>query len=148
MARVQSVVHDFMILNIFTDGASRSNPGKSASGFAVYDDSNILLMKKSFFNGIRTNNEAEYLAIIASLESVYEEYGHENVEIRLHSDSRLAINQLRGDYKVKDPKIKQLYNEALLCIGKFDKVMLINVPRENKNIVAVDSDLNQLLDKY
>ena len=59
----------YMILNIYTDGASRNNPGKSASGYIVLDESGSQLLGKSFYNGIKTNNEAEYLAIVAALQA-------------------------------------------------------------------------------
>lgn len=136
-----------MIVNIYTDGASRNNPGKSASGYLVLDFDQNMLLKKSFYNGIKTNNEAEYLAIIASLEAVSHEYGY-NIELNLYSDSKLAINQLKGEYKVKSPELKKLNEEAVSSLKKFTKYSLFNVPRENPHTVEVDADLNLLLDKY
>jgi ribonuclease HI len=135
-----------MILNIYTDGASRNNPGKSASGYLVLDSDQNVLLKKSFYNGIRTNNEAEYLAIIASLQAVAHEYGY-NLELNLYSDSKLAINQIKGEYKVKSPDLKKLNEEAVSSLKKFNKYSLFNVPRENPHTVEVDAELNLLLDE-
>ncbi|MDE1768811.1 MAG: reverse transcriptase-like protein, partial [Candidatus Micrarchaeota archaeon] len=104
-------------------------------------------LEKSFYNGIRTNNEAEYLAIIAALQEVAQEYGY-NIGLALHSDSRLAISQLNGDFKVKSHELKKLHEEALGLLKKFDKYSLVNVPRENAHIVEVDANLNLLLDRY
>jgi ribonuclease HI len=136
-----------MILDIYTDGASRSNPGKSASGYVVLDAYGNVMLSKSFYNGIRTNNEAEYLAIIAALEAVAHEYGY-GVEVRLHSDSELAIKQLRGEYRVKSHSMGKLNEEAKSILSKFYQYSLENVPRENVHISEVDAGLNRLLDKY
>jgi ribonuclease HI len=136
-----------MILNIYTDGASRSNPGKSASGYIIFGENGELLLKKSFYNGIKTNNEAEYLAIVAALAAIEHEYGY-NVRINLFSDSKLAINQLKGDFKIKSHSLKELHKEASTLLKKFESHSLINVPRENEHISEVDAALNRLLDKY
>ena len=136
-----------MILDIYTDGASRNNPGKSASGYLILDEGGAQLLAKSFYNGIKTNNEAEYLAIIAALQAAAHEYGY-NVRIALHSDSRLAISQLKGDFKVKSHELKKLHEEASALLKKFESYELINVPRENSHVVQVDADLNILLDRY
>lgn len=135
-----------MILNIYTDGASRNNPGESASGYLVMDDDNNVLLQKSFYNGIRTNNEAEYLAIIAALEAAAHEYGYDN-DIMLFSDSKLAVSQLNGDFKIKSPALKKLNSDALTLFGKFRSHRLTNVPREHVHITEVDADLNRLLDR-
>ena len=134
-------------LNIYTDGASRSNPGKSASGYSLLDADNNVLMKKSFYNGIKTNNEAEYLAIIAALLAASENYGYD-VDIDLYSDSRLVVSQINGDFKVKNEGLKKMHAEAAGLVGKFRICRLHNVPRENEYISRVDADLNLLLDKY
>src|SRR5271170_5737932 len=119
-----------MIVNIYTDGASRNNPGKSASGYLIFDADENVLLKKSFYNGIKTNNEAEYLAIIAALDAVMHEYGV-NVGLELYSDSRLAISQLKGEFKVKSPELKKLHQEGTVLLKKFDSYELFNVPRED-----------------
>lgn len=136
-----------MIVYVYTDGASRSNPGKSASGYLVLDSDDNILLQKSFYNGIKTNNIAEYLAIIAALEFVAHEYGYET-ELNLYSDSKLAINQLKGEYKVKNPELKKLNTEAVSTLKKFSQYNLFNVPREHQHISEVDAELNVLLDKY
>ncbi|MDE1834307.1 MAG: ribonuclease HI family protein [Candidatus Micrarchaeota archaeon] len=136
-----------MIINIYTDGASRNNPGKSASGYLILDSDETQLLKKSFYNGIKTNNVAEYLAIIAALESAAEEYGYD-IQVNLYSDSQLAISQLDGKYKVKSAELKKLNHDALELLKQFAEYTLHNVPRENPHIVEVDADLNLLLDKY
>ncbi len=135
-----------MLLNIYTDGASRNNPGKSASGYELLDSDRNTLMQKSFYNGIKTNNEAEYLAIIAALMAASETYGYD-AEIDLYSDSRLVISQLNGVFKVKSHELKKLHKDAMELVGKFRACRLHNVPRENEYITRVDAELNRLLDR-
>ncbi len=136
-----------MIVNIYTDGASRSNPGKSASGYCVFDSDDNVLLQKAFYNGIKTNNVAEYLAIIAALDAVLHEYGTD-LEVNLYSDSKLAINQLKGEFKIKNPDMKKLNMEATALLMKFETYSLFNVSREHAHIAEVDASLNTLLDKY
>ncbi len=130
---------------VYTDGAARGNPGKSASGFRVLDVKRRVVLKKSFYNGIKTNNVAEYLAIIAALKILIEQYGSGN-EIELFSDSELVVNQLNHNYKVKDKRLKELNKEATGIADKFLACTFRNVPRENENISEVDGRLNELLD--
>lgn len=136
-----------MMLVIYTDGASRSNPGKSASGYLVLDSERSVLLEKSFYNGIKTNNEAEYLAIIGALESVAHEYGYRN-ELELYSDSELVIKQLNGAYRVKSHELRGLNGHAMELLRRFSAFRLGNVPREDRYITRVDKALNVLLDRY
>ncbi len=136
-----------MLISVYTDGASRNNPGKSASGYAAFDGIGRLLFKKSFYNGIRTNNEAEYLAIIGALGATADKYGY-GVDIILYSDSQLAVRQLKGSYKVKVPELKKLHSEATALLKKFRSFALNSVPRENPHITEVDAGLNLLLDRH
>lgn len=135
-----------MLFYIYTDGAARDNPGPSASGFVIFDSAKKLVAKSFFYNGNKTNNIAEYLAIIAALRKVLSEYGSQS-EVKLFSDSELVVNQLQGNYKVRDPKLRLLHKEAHQIISKLSSCVFANVPRENKFISMVDAQLNLLLDK-
>lgn len=135
-----------MLIYVYTDGASRSNPGKSASGYEIFDSKHKLMVKHEFYNGIKSNNEAEYLAVIEALRRALKEYGGDN-EIELYSDSQLIVNQLKGEWKVKDADLRKLNAEAKGLIGSFRSVKLTNVPRENEHISSVDASLNELLDE-
>lgn len=135
-----------MELHIYTDGASRGNPGESASGYYVFDNNYRLLLKKIFYNGIKTNNFAEYNAILNALAKVAEDYGFNN-EVMVVSDSEVAVKQINGLYKVKSDALKVLNNRVKRIAKKFTKCTFRNVSRENKYISAVDRDLNRLLDK-
>lgn len=131
---------------IYTDGAARDNPGPSASGFVIFDSRKKLVAKSFFYNGNKTNNIAEYLAIISALRKVLLEYGEQS-EVNLFSDSELVVKQLQGKYKVRDPKLKALHKEASGIVARLHSCKFTNVPRENKFISMVDAQLNLLLDK-
>jgi len=135
-----------MDLYIYTDGASRGNPGRSASGYIILDDSNKLLSKEIFYDGRKTNNFAEYMAIIAALEKAAQLYGYEN-NIILTSDSELVIKQINGIYKVKDKHLKVLNKRAKNLAKSFKSCRFQNAKRANKYISLVDKELNRLLDK-
>ncbi|MDE1822825.1 MAG: ribonuclease HI family protein [Candidatus Micrarchaeota archaeon] len=135
-----------MLITIYTDGASRSNPGESASGYQMLDDKGKTLIEKEFYNGVRTNNEAEYLAIIAALEAAGNLYGLQN-EIRLFSDSQLVVKQINGEFKIKGDNLKALNLKARALAKRFQACSLGNVPREEKHISQVDKRLNLLLDE-
>ena len=135
-----------MDLYIYTDGASRGNPGKSASGYIILDSSNKPLLKEVFYNGRKTNNFAEYMAIIAALEKVAKLYGYEN-NVTLTSDSEVAVKQINGLYKVKEKHLKELNKRVIELASKFKSCKFQNAKRENKFIAMVDRELNRFLDK-
>jgi len=135
-----------MNIYIYTDGASRGNPGKSASGYLILDSSNKPLLKEVFYNGRKTNNFAEYMAIIAALEKVAKLYGYEN-NITLTSDSEVAVKQINGLYRVKEKHLKELNKRVIELASKFKSCKFQNAKRENKYIAIVDRELNRFLDK-
>ena len=134
-----------MLINIYTDGASRDNPGESASGYALFDKAGNRLFSNEFYNGIKTNNAAEYLALIAALEKAVELYGPEN-DVVAFSDSTLVARQVAGSYKTKNSGLKALNRKARELAGRFRSFTIKNVPRENERIAEVDAALNALLD--
>jgi len=131
---------------IYTDGAARGNPGRSASGYEIYENGK-LVAGDVFYNGVNTNNFAEYNAVIKALEWCVKNSDPDKTEVELFSDSELVIGQLRGEYKVKAPRIKPLYRGAVELLSKFKKIDFNNVPRENNGISRVDKKLNIFLDK-
>jgi len=84
-----------MKVNVFSDGASRGNPGVSAIAFMILSVDGQLLTRHSKYVGIRTNNQVEYEALIAALESASELRVQEVV---CHLDSELVVKHLSGEY--------------------------------------------------
>ncbi len=135
-----------LFINIYTDGASRENPGESASGYSIFDKDGNELFSIAFYNGIQTNNAAEYLAVIAALTKVAELYGYDN-DIRAYTDSVLVARQISGKYKTKNSNLRKLNLKATELAAKFKSFIISNVPRETENIAKVDAELNRLLDE-
>ena len=129
------------LFKIFTDGASRGNPGEAGAGFAVLDENDNIVLTDKRYLGIKTNNEAEYNALIFALEKICE-IGVNNIII--HSDSELLVRQLNGVYKVKNPRIKELYDKVQDLIKNFN-YKIIHIPRE-KNKLA-DKLANEAIDE-
>src|SRR4051812_10788301 len=112
-------------LTIFTDGASRGNPGPAAVSYVIKRDGEPDITYSETI-GLNTNNFAEYTAMIRSLAAAKP---LKPKLIRLHSDSELMVKQLRGEYRVKHPDIQTLYHEAQELIGAFPRVEFIHIPR-------------------
>jgi len=98
-----------MIVNAFTDGAARGNPGESGIGVVFRDEHGATLMELSGYIGEATNNVAEYQALLACLKGALK---LKCARLIVHSDSELMVRQLQGKYKVKDPGLKALFVKA------------------------------------
>lgn len=129
------------MLDIYTDGASRGNPGLSAIAFVIRSDDALELFSKSI--GHHTNNEAEYIAILEALKRAREK-GIYNVKV--FSDSELIVKQILGIYKIKSQNLKHLNEEVKMMLNMFKHYEIKNIPRENKYIKIADKICNILLD--
>ena len=114
-------------LVIYADGAARGNPGPAGIGVVIEDERGRVLKEVSQFVGRKTNNQAEYMALIQGLE-VAAEYQAEAIQIRL--DSELLVRQLRGEYKVKSPLLKPLRNQAQKLLAEYKVVGIEHIERE------------------
>ena len=128
-----------MKLTVYTDGGSLNNPGQAASAYLIYIGGQ-LLEKKSVRLGIRSNNFAEYTALILALGRVIEliksQIIHKPEQLECFSDSLLMVNQLRGIYKVKNSDLKGLFVEVYSLLKKCPfPVKFIHILRE-KNQAA------------
>ena len=132
-----------MNLVIYTDGASRGNPGPGAIAFLILDGRGEILRKHKHFIGVCTNNVAEYRALIAALERA-RKLGD---EVSCFSDSKLMINQLKGKYKVKKKHLKELFEKVKALEKGFRKVEYSNVRRTDPVIKRVDRMVNEVLNK-
>ena len=111
---------------VYADGASRGNPGEASIGAVVYDESGKEVATVSRRLGRATNNEAEYQAAIAGLESALA-LGGGDLELRM--DSELVIRQLLGRYKVRNERLRPHFERLQELRRSFDKVSLESVPR-------------------
>lgn len=132
---------------INTDGGSRGNPGPAALGVVICDEKGSVIKEYGETLGVRTNNEAEYEAVIFAMKKVKARYGTETLqklEVEVKSDSELLIKQLNGEYKVQDPKIQPLFLQIWNLKIDFGPVKFTVIPRE-KNKEA-DKLVNEALD--
>jgi ribonuclease HI len=131
-------------LRLYSDGGSRGNPGPAAIAYLALTETGQVIKKDSRFIGDRTNNQAEYEALIASLEFAK---AIKIGEITCHLDSELVGKQLKGEYKVKNPELWKLWRRAIELKGSFKKVCFVNVPRTNPFIDMADALVNKTLDE-
>ena len=106
-----------------------------------------LIHKYSEYNGVATNNYAEYRAVVLALGWCVENLDASSMEIKLYSDNELVIKQLNGEYKLKSAALKKINSKVKELSGKLDKIEFMNVRREDVHISAVDRALNHLLDE-
>jgi ribonuclease HI len=92
---------------LYVDGAARNNPGPAAAGIYLLKNGKVS-EKKGFFLGLKTNNQAEYLALLLGM-LVLQKHFKKNDTVSIISDSQLLVKQLNGEYKVKMPTIKPLF---------------------------------------
>lgn len=111
---------------VFADGASRGNPGPASIGAVVYDPLGREAHGVSRRIGRATNNEAEYQAAIAGLEAALA-LGARQVELRL--DSELVVRQVAGHYRVRNPRLKPLFDRLLDLRRRFDVFDVHSIPR-------------------
>jgi ribonuclease HI len=129
-------------LRMFTDGASRGNPGEAGIGILIEDESGHILKRLARYLGKATNNQAEYTALIDGLKAAAE-LGAE--EVSVFADSELVVKQMKGEYKVKNADLQEKHGEAKRIAAGFKKIAYTYIPRE-KNREA-DALANEAIDK-
>jgi len=133
---------------IYTDGGSRGNPGLAGIGIVICDEKGKTIKKYGEAIGEKTNNEAEYQAVIFALKKVKALYGKEkakeaSIEIRL--DSELVAKHLRHEYKIEESNIQPLFLKAWNLMLDFGSIKFTHINRENNK--EADKLVNQTLDK-
>ncbi len=111
---------------VFTDGASRGNPGPAGAGVVLLDDKGRELCTRAEYLGRCTNNVAEYRALILGLQAA-REIGCMKPAVFL--DSELIVRQVTGRYKVKNATLKPLFAEVQNLLQGFDSYTIVHVPR-------------------
>lgn len=114
-------------LFLYTDGASRGNPGPSGIGVVILDARKKKLKELSKYIGETTNNIAEYNALICALE---EASALAADEVVIYMDSELMARQLSGEYRVKSDEIKPLFEKALGMLKNIGSFEIRHIERE------------------
>ncbi len=130
-----------MELTIYTDGASRNNPGEAGAGAVIKQEGKQVAALTRYL-GTTTNNVAEYTAAIIALEHAIL-LGASRV--RLFADSELLVRQLNGRYKVKNEGLKLLYHTVKELIAKIGSVEVQYIPREQNR--EADALANKAIDE-
>jgi ribonuclease HI len=128
---------------LYTDGAARANPGPAAAGFRILTSSSELLFEHEESLGDKTNNQAEYAALILGLEACR---AYTQNRVWVGSDSQLLVKQMAGEYRVKNLELRALQADARARAGVFREVQYRHYSRTHPEISAVDQALNRLLD--
>jgi ribonuclease HI len=135
------------IWHVFTDGAARGNPGPAGAGLVIMRGDHPE-EKLGVYLGKKTNNQAEYLALLLALwrcaQSAHR--GDKPKEIVVHADSELLVRQLSGIYKVRDEILKRIHQCIFLLIQQEQwSVTFVHVMREQNKIA--DAMANEGIDK-
>ena len=112
---------------VYIDGGARGNPGPAGYGVSIEQPDGTLVEEICESIGVATNNVAEYRALIAALEWA-RAHGHHVVHVR--SDSLLLVQQMLGNYKVKNAGLQKLYAKARLLAHEIGRVTFEHVRRE------------------
>jgi len=127
---------------IYTDGGARNNPGPAGAGVIIIEDRRVLSEVKQFL-GEQTNNWAEYEAVIMALGKALElQLRDRDIEFRL--DSKLVVEQLKGNWKVKEPTLKPQVAKVRELLKNFGSVTFKHVPREENK--EADRLVNEAID--
>lgn len=134
-----------MKLRVHTDGGARGNPGPAAVGVVIEDvSSGSMIAEFGKYIGETTNNVAEYMAVCEALRS---SKGKGATEINFFLDSVLVVNQLNGNFKVKDTKLRELLLQVRILEQELGVTVAYHVvPREQNR--RADFLVNQALDNF
>lgn len=131
-----------MLLSVHIDGASRGNPGYSAIGILIKDDGGKIITEYGEYVGIKTNNQAEYLALKKALEIC----SSMTKEINILSDSELLINQRNQKYRIRNQELKNLSREIAILEKNYETITYKHIPRSMNS--RADFIANRALDRH
>lgn len=116
------------MVTAYFDGGSRGNPGPAGWGAYIVDGNGAVLAELSGALGVATNNVAEYNGLIAALEWAV---AQGLTELHVKGDSQLLVEQMRGNYRVKNEGLIPLYQKARTLVSRIGKVSFEHVRREH-----------------
>ena len=130
-----------MKARLFTDGGARGNPGPAAYAYVLEAEDGTVLAAHGETIGVATHNVAEYRALVEGLRKAGELHVG---DLEVVSDSELLVKQMRGEYRVKNKALQDLFRDASRLARKIDRVTYTAVRREH-NVLA-DKLVNEALD--
>ena len=133
-----------MALIIYSDGGSRGNPGISAFAIVVCRNGKIIHEHAEFI-GVVTNNEAEYRGLIYAIGYALDS---RDDDVEFVMDSKLVIEQMNGNFKVRSEKLAPLHRDAKALSSAIRNAKFTHVLRSDKMITVADSLLNRKMDEF
>ncbi|MSO53281.1 MAG: ribonuclease H [Acidobacterium sp.] len=115
------------MITAYFDGGSRGNPGLAGWGAYIINDDGTVLAELSGALGVATNNVAEYHGLLAALQWAAD---NDVTALAVKGDSLLLVEQMRGNYKVKNEGLKPLHMKARMLVMQVGNVSFAHVPRE------------------
>jgi ribonuclease HI len=112
---------------LYIDGASRGNPGRAGAGVWITNGGGEKISEVSRFLGHKTNNEAEYWALLLGLREAKRLRGD---NIQIFTDSQLVARQIKGVYRVRDSNLKALHKAVIQNLNTFSSFEIESIPRE------------------
>lgn len=136
-----------MKIIVHSDGGARGNPGPAAIGVMIEKEDGEIVEELSETIGDSTNNIAEYTAVLRGLHALIALFGEKTAELEIdwRLDSELVVKQLAGEYKVKNPGLRSLFEEIRDLRTRFPKLSLRHVRREENK--EADRLVNEALDR-
>jgi ribonuclease HI len=136
-------------ITLHTDGGARGNPGPAGAGAVLTDANGKVLKEASLYLGHKTNNYAEYAAVVLGLELAAKQFGKpqcKNLSIDARLDSELVQKQLSGEYQIKEESLFPLFIKIHnLRVSTFPHVTFTHVPREQNQ--HADRLANEAMDR-
>lgn len=130
-------------LVVRTDGAARGNPGPAGAGFVIETPEGAVIEDGAVYLGERTNNQAEYDALVLALETLDLD---DEPELEVFSDSELMVRQINGEYRVKNEDLQPRHRRALELLDRAGTWRVHHV-RRGAN-AAADALANQAIDAW
>jgi len=124
------------------DGGSRGNPGPASYGVVVRDPRGEIVARLKKYIGRMTNNVAEYYGLIAALDYAQSQGIR---QLRVEADSELMVKQIRGQYKVKSPELRPLFERARKMVQSLESFRIDHVYREQN--AEADALANEAMDE-
>lgn len=128
---------------IHTDGAARGNPGPAGAGWVVETRDGELVEEGCVYLGERTNNQAEYEALLHALRAIDVDT---ETAIEVRADSQLMVRQLNGEYRVKHADLQPRWREARAALSRANEVRVEHVRREEN--ARADELANRAIDMH
>jgi len=129
-------------VNVYIDGASRGNPGRAGAGILITNEEGKRMLEISRYLGHKTNNEAEYWALLLGLREVKRVGGK---AVRVFTDSELVERQVKGLYRVKHPNLRSLHKLVVENLKSFSSFEIESIPREQNQ--EADLLANQAIER-